>query len=95
MTVVLESYKDPHGIRADIEQDKYCRSYRLDVYDVHSDGLTLTLFRKDGYHSIDSARRAMRRLLEKPIVKTYDHKKEGVAQLHGQTWAEYDGEISC
>ncbi len=74
MTVVLESYQDADGIRADIEQDKYCSSFRLDIYEIRS-GVTMTVFRKEGYHRIDSARRAMRRILTNPIVKTYDRRK--------------------
>ena len=76
MTIVLESYKDAEGIRADIEQDKYCKSFRLDIYRKTEDGTALTVYRNDCYTKIESARRAMRRILTAPIVKTFDYRKK-------------------
>lgn len=75
MTVVLESYRDACGVRADIEQDKYCPTFRLDVYEIRS-GVALTVCRREGYMSLGSARRAMRRLLTAPVTCTYDRRKE-------------------
>lgn len=78
MTYTLERYKDADGIHASIEQDKYCSSYRLVIYEVYDECLAHVLY-SNTYPAIPNARRAMRRKLTAPVTKTYDfyddHKK--------------------
>lgn len=71
MTFCIESYEDSVGIIADIVQDKYESSYRLQVLQMLDESRGLLVF-SGTYATIPNARRAMRRQLNAPIVKTYD-----------------------
>lgn len=77
MTVVFESYEDANGIRANIEQDKYCRTFRLVIMQMIDECRASVLY-QNWYTTIPNARRAMRRQLTKPVRKTFDvHDKVG------------------
>lgn len=71
MTVVFESYEDANGIRASIEQDKYCSTFHLVIMQMIDECRASTLY-QNWYTTIPGARKAMRRKLAKPIRKTYD-----------------------
>ena len=70
MTVVLEHYKDFSGFEADIEQDKYQKTFTLVVFTADENRMATTYYRNT-YTTREGARRAMRRRLTAPIVRTF------------------------
>lgn len=71
MTYCIESYEDSVGIVAEIVQDKYESCYKLQVIQMLDESRGLLVF-SGTYATIPNARRAMRRHLNAPIVKTFD-----------------------
>ena len=65
MTFVIEHYKNTEDnlIFANIQQNKYEKSYELDVYRIEKPGSSIgyTLFR-NSYVSIPNARKALKRI---------------------------------
>jgi len=62
MTIVLENYSSREtGLLADIEQEKYCSFYTLDVYRPIDDGPIAQSVFRGNYMTAASARRALRR----------------------------------
>ena len=61
MTYVLAHYENENGLKADIEQDKYCSSFRLDVYrSIDDNPLAMTVYRGN-YYTKKTARQALNR----------------------------------
>lgn len=64
MTIVLESYCSNDGIRSNIQQEKYCKSYQLDVFRLINGGPVAQSIYRGNYTTKQSARRAMKRFAD-------------------------------
>jgi len=62
MTLVLASYISTDGLHADIMQDKYCSSFKLDIYKpYHTEKATVLSIYRGTYYTKKTARQAMNR----------------------------------
>lgn len=68
MTVVIERYTDSKGIVGEIMQDKFCTCYRMETRKPVDESRSVVLYRNT-YRTIPDARRAMRRQMNKPIIR--------------------------
>lgn len=73
MTIVLEHYKDSTGLHGEIEQDKYCSSFRVVISEPLGGGRARSLYRNT-FTTKENARRAIRRHMTAPITRL-DNKK--------------------
>ena len=71
MTFCIESYEDNIGLEGDILQDKYESIYRIQVLQPLDSSRGLLVF-SGTYSTIQNARRAVRRHMNAPVVKTFD-----------------------
>ena len=64
MTIVLESWKSADGLNANLQQEKYCACYQLDVFRFIDNGpLAQSVFRGN-YSSKKTARQALKRFAD-------------------------------
>lgn len=61
MTIVLEKYRSDDGTLANIQQEKYCSCYQLDVFQLIDNGPFAQTIYRGNYMTRSSARRAMKR----------------------------------